>query len=249
MDITTIAGVSGVCAMVFIAVATGQVTKVFLNFHGLFLVGGGTIMSILLNTPLEYFWAAVKSVPSMLSSHDSVKPKTVLPVLISTSQAVHSGGINALRNVDQRAGAGFVAHAAQVALENNDPEYVRTILEQEIIQDHEHNNEIINVYRTMGIVSPMFGLIGTLIGIVDVLKHISNPEEVGANMAIAVTTAFYGILFANLFAVPVAGKLRLRHLQEFLMRQMVVEAVIEMLKGTVPAVLERKLKTFIAANS
>lgn len=245
MDITTFLGFAGLITLLVLAIATGQVTKVFLNFHGLGLVGGGTLVALLINTPLEYFSAAIKAVPGMLHPHTSVQPKNVLPVLISASQAVHSGGINALRSVDQKAGNGFVAHAAQVALENNDPEYVRAILEEEIIRQKEHNEEIINVYRTMGIISPMFGLIGTLIGIVDVLKHISNPEEVGANMAIAVTTAFYGILLANLVAVPLAGKLRIRQLQEFAMRQMVVEAICEMLKGTVPAVLERKLKIFV----
>ncbi len=249
MDITTFLGVGGLVALITIAVATGQVTKVFLNFHGLGLVGGGTLVAMLLNTPWEYFKAAVKAVPGMLHPHTSVQPKTVLPVLIQTSQAVHSGGLNALRGVDQKVAGGFLAHAAQIALENNDPEYVEAILQEEIIRQKEHNEELINVYRTMGIISPMFGLIGTLIGIVDVLKHISNPEEVGANMAVAVTTAFYGILLANLVAVPLAGKLRLRQMQEFAMRQMVVEAICEMLKGTVPAVLERKLKIFVLEHS
>lgn len=249
MDITTFLGFGGLATLITLAIATGQVTKVFLNFHGLGLVGGGTLVALLINTPWEYFKGAIKATPGMLHPHTSIQAKTVLPILIQTSQAVHSGGLNALRNVDQKAGGGFLYHAAQIALENNDPEYVRAILEEEIIRQKEHGEEIINVYRTMGIISPMFGLIGTLIGIVDVLKHISNPEEVGANMAIAVTTAFYGILLANLVALPLAGKLRIRQLQEFAMRQMVVEAIVEMLKGTVPAVLERKLKIYVLEHS
>lgn len=235
--------------MVGLAVATGQITRVFLNFHGIGLVGGGTIVAMLLNTPWEYLKPALGAVFGMLSNHDHIKPAAVLPAVIQASQAVHSQGLNALRSVDQRVGGGWLARAATVALENNDPEYVRALLEQEAIQNKEHQDEIINVYRTMGIVSPMFGLIGTLIGIVDVLKHISNPEEVGANMAVAVTTAFYGILLANLVSVPLAGKLRLRYHQEYVMRAMVIEGVIEMLKGTVPALLERKLKVYVAERS
>jgi chemotaxis protein MotA len=230
VDITTVFGLVALAGLITAAIATGQLTRVFLNFHGIGLVGGGSLIALLLNTPWEYFSAAIKAVPSMLSSH---------------KDTVHSQGINALRSVDARIGRGWLARAATVALENNDPDYVRQTLEQEAIQLNEHKNEVINVYRTMGIVSPMFGLIGTLIGIVDVLKHISNPEEVGANMAVAVTTAFYGILLANLVAVPLAGKLRLRYLHENVMRFMVIDAVVEMLKGTVPALLERKLRVYV----
>lgn len=245
MDITTVFGILALSGLITAAIATGQLTRVFLNFHGIGLVGGGSLIALLLNTPWEYFRDAVKAVPSMLSNHKDTEPGTVLPALIQISQAVHSQGFNALRSVDARVGGGWVARAATVALENNDPVYVRETLEQEAIQLNEHKNEVINVYRTMGIVSPMFGLIGTLIGIVDVLKHISNPEEVGANMAVAVTTAFYGILLANLVAVPLAGKLRLRYLHENTMRFMVIDAIVEMLKGTVPALLERKLKVYV----
>jgi chemotaxis protein MotA len=246
MDYTTIFGVVGAVALVTIAVETGQLNAVFLNFHGIFLVFGGTSVAMLLNTPKEYIWAAFRAVPTLLSDQNQLKPRTVLPILISTSQNVHSQGINALRNVDPQAGGGFLSRAAQIALENNDPEYVRSLLESEVSQDYDHKTEIVNVFRTMGVLSPMFGLIGTLIGIIDVLKHISSPEQVGPNMAVAVTTAFYGILLANMVAVPLAGKLRMRYQQEYVMKGMVVEGIIEMLKGTVPAIVERKLRSFLS---
>jgi chemotaxis protein MotA len=245
MDITTIIGISGVISMVFIAVATGQVTAVFLNFHGIFLVCGGTFMSLLVNTPLTYFWGAIKEIRKIFAGQSWARPENVVPALITAAQNVHSQGINALRGVDQNIANGFFARAATLATEFNDPEFVRAVLENEVAQENEHRNELVNVFRTMGVLSPMFGLIGTLIGIVDVLKQITNPAMVGPAMAVAVTTAFYGILLANLFAVPLAGKIRLKHQQEYMMKGMIIEAIIEMQKGTVPAILERKLKTYI----
>lgn len=244
MDGTTLFGLIGVAAMVAIAIVTGQVSKVFLNFHGIFLVCGGTFCAMLLNTPWKYFWAAVKIVPQMLFPKAAVSPEEIIPILVATAQDVHSRGVVALRGVDARGGP-FFQHAAQIASEFSDPDYVKDLLENELNKEYDHNNEVVNVIRTMVILAPMFGLIGTLIGIVDVLKQISNPEMVGPAMAVAVTTAFYGISMANLVAVPIAGKIRLHQIEEQAAKAMIVEAIVAMLKGAVPALLEKKLRTYI----
>ena len=92
--------------------------------------------------------------------------------------------------------------------------------------------------------APMFGLLGTLIGIVSVLRDLANPASVGASMAVAMTTAFYGISLANIFCVPVAGKLRSRNIEELQAKTMVAEGIVMMLRGTVPLVIERKLRSY-----
>ena len=130
-------------------------------------------------------------------------------------------------------------------MEFKEPKYVQEVLEAELYCEMDHHNEIVNVYRTLSILFPMFGLIGTLIGIVDVLKQISNPEQVGPAMAVAITSAFYGISLANMFATPVAGKLRLKFLQEYLAKAVIVEGITEVLKGTVPVLVERRLEAYL----
>jgi chemotaxis protein MotA len=132
-----------------------------------------------------------------------------------------------------------------VAVEYNDPELVKSILEGEINTSFDRHNEVINVFRTAAILAPMFGLLGTLIGIVSVLKQISNPETVGGAMAVAMTTAFYGISLANMFCVPVAGKLRIRNLEELRAKSMVADGVVMMMRGTIPLVIERKLQAYL----
>ena len=106
-------------------------------------------------------------------------------------------------------------------------------------------NEIANVYRTMGILAPMFGLLGTLIGIISVLKQLSDPESVGPAMGVAITSAFYGILLANMVCVPIAGKIRARIWLRVKLKSMILEGILEIMKGSIPLVVERRLQAYL----
>lgn len=245
MDLTSVMGVVGIFALVGISIATGQVSSAFLNLHGFLVVIGGASVSMMINTPSTLLLTAIRSISVLFRSTALTDPKDIVPLLISASQNVHARGMNALGGMDQKVAGGFLARAAQIAMEFKDPKFVQEVLESELRLEFEHHNEIVNVYRTLSILFPMFGLIGTLLGIVDVLKHISNPESVGPAMAVAITSAFYGISLANLFATPVAGKLRLKFLEEYLSKAVIVEGITEILKGTVPVLVERRLEAYL----
>ena len=124
--------------------------------------------------------------------------------------AVPAKGLTALKEADPVIARGFLMRASLAALEYNDSNFVKQVMEQEINQAADETNEIANVYRTMSILMPMFGLLGTLIGIIGVLRDLSNPENVGPAMGVAITSAFYGIFMANMICVPIAGKIRAR---------------------------------------
>ena len=245
MDITTLLGLIGIVLMVVIGFVSGSISAILFNLHGLILVCGGTTIAMLINTPMEQIFDTVRSLRILIVGQDWARPRPVVAAMITASQEVHSKGIGALRAMDPKIGGGFASRAAQIALEFNNADYVYAVLDNEVTQDLERKNEVVNIFRTMSVLLPMFGLVGTLIGIVDVLKHISNPEEVGSAMAVAVTTAFYGILLANLVAIPVAGKLRIRYAEEYLMKRIVIEAITQMLKGTMPVALERRLQAYL----
>ncbi|MBI5200747.1 MAG: MotA/TolQ/ExbB proton channel family protein [Elusimicrobia bacterium] len=245
MDSTSVLGVLGVFVLAGVAIATGQVSSAFLNAHGFLVVIGGAFVAMMINTPAKLMIDSMKSVFVMFRAAKVTDPKDVVPLMISASQNVHARGMNALGGMDGKVAAGFLTRAAQIAMEFKDPKYVQEVLESELKLEFEHHNEIVNFYRTLSILFPMFGLIGTLLGIVDVLKHIENPESVGPAMAVAITSAFYGISLANLFATPVAGKLRLKFLEEYVCKAVIVEGMVEILKGTVPVLVERRLEAYI----
>lgn len=245
MDLTSVLGVAGVFGLAGVALATGRVSSAFLNAHGFLVVLGGCAVSMMINTPSALLLDSIKAIVIFFRGEAATNPRDIVPILITASQNVHARGMNALGGVDEKIAAGFLARAARIAMEFKDPKYVQEVLEAELRLEFEHHTEIVNVYRTMSILFPMFGLIGTLLGIVEVLKHISNPESVGPAMAVAITSAFYGITLANLFATPVAGKLRLKFLQEYLAKAVIVEGVVEILKGTVPVLVERRLEAYL----
>ncbi|MFA5140153.1 MAG: MotA/TolQ/ExbB proton channel family protein [Elusimicrobiota bacterium] len=244
MDITTIIGLFGVVGLIAAGIFTGAVGSIFFNGHAIFIVFGGTIIAMLINTPGQYIRETITAMVSLLRPDPYGDPGELIPSLVRMSQEVQTNGLGALRNVDGRAAGGFLAEASTTALEYNNADFVRRVLETEVNNKVDRANEVINVIRTAGVVSPMFGLIGTLLGIISVLGQISDMNKVGTAMAIAITSAFYGIMFANLVCIPVAGKLRMRLWEEIKMRAMIVEAVIGMMQGTVPLVLERRLQAF-----
>jgi chemotaxis protein MotA len=248
MDLTTLLGLLAMAVLIIRGATSGEISNTFLNWHGLGVVLGGTGAAILINTPGRYVLESLRAFVSLIRSSPYRRPEDSIPLMVSLAEQAQGRGISALRDVDARAAEGFLSRAAQVALEHNDPVFVREVLEQEVNQNYDTQNEVINVFRSMGVLSPMFGLVGTLIGIVNVLKEISNPEAVGAAMAVAITSAFYGILMANMVCVPVAGKLRIRSWQEVTTKSIILEGVLLIMQGTVPIVVERKLQSFLSSQ-
>ena len=133
----------------------------------------------------------------------------------------------AIENDGQGIGDGFVQFALDTCLAASHEKLAREILAQKIRQIQARHVESANVFRTMSVLFPMFGLIGTLIGIVTVLRNISNPKSLGPAMAVALSTAFFGILISNLICVPVAGKLRFRSKEEIMGKEMIAEGVLK----------------------
>jgi chemotaxis protein MotA len=98
----------------------------------------------------------------------------------------------------------------------------------------------------MGAASPAFGMIGTLIGLVQMLQQLSDPSQIGAGMAVALLTTFYGAIFANLFFLPMSGKLEARDKEEALVRSIMIEGILSIQAGDKPFVMQEKLKSFVS---
>lgn len=245
MDITTILGVAGAVGLVFAGFASGQLSASLLNMHGVIVVLGGTMVATLINTPLKYISRAFFELGSIFRENEEVSPEKLIPVLVNLAEQSRMRGLAALKEADTRVAKGFLGRAATAALEYNDYNFVRQVLEQEINQSVDDMNEVANVYRTMGVMAPMFGLLGTLIGIIEVLKDLGNPESVGPAMAVAITSAFYGIFLSNMVCGPVAGKMRAKVWLEVRMKSMILEGILEIMKGSMPLVVERRLQAYL----
>lgn len=245
MDLTTIFGVGGAAALLFAGVAGEQISASLINMHGVVVVLGGTLAATLINTPLKFMVRAVTEFGAIFREKEETSLGKLVPAIVSLAEQARTRGLVALKEADPALANGFLSRAATAALEYNDYNFVRQVLEQEINRGVDDMSEVVNVYRTMGVMAPMFGLLGTLIGIIGVLKDLANPEGVGPAMAVAITSAFYGILFANMICVPIAGKLRAKVWLEVRMKSMILEGVLEIMKGSMPLAIERRLQSYL----
>ncbi|OIO04308.1 MAG: hypothetical protein AUJ51_02130 [Elusimicrobia bacterium CG1_02_56_21] len=245
MDFGTVFGVIAFVALIFTGIATNQITSSLFNMHGVFVVLGGVSVAMLLSSPLDYLVKAVTELKSLMLDDEAAHLKKTLPVLVAVAEQCRMKGLSALKDVDRKLADGFLGRVSDAALDSNDYKFTKQVIEQEINQAADEMNEIANVYRTMGLLAPMFGLLGTLIGIISVLKQLSDPESVGPAMGVAITSAFYGILFANMVCVPISCKIRARIWLRVKLKSMILEGVLEIMKGSMPIVVERRLQAFL----
>lgn len=244
MDIMSVFGLFLFAIILVLGVTLGEIPKIIFNLHSFLIVAGGTLTATLISSSKIYIHKSFASIKNIFFSSDEDEFKKIIPYIVQLAENSRKIGLKSLKEADERLGGGFVKRSCDAALEYGDYQFVKNILENEINHSYDEFIEVSNVYRTMGILSPMFGLIGTLLGIVGVLKELSNPEAVGPAMAVAITSAFYGILLSNLVFTPFANKIRARALINVKLKTMILEGVLEIMKGSIPLMVERRLKSF-----
>jgi chemotaxis protein MotA len=137
----------------------------------------------------------------------------------------------------------------QMAIDGMESSSIEEVMSIEIQYLEERHRLGSEIFTTMGSYAPAVGMLGTIIGLVQMLMQMEDPSQIGAPMAVALLTTFYGTLIANLLFLPVAGKLRTRSKQEVLIKQMFLEGVISLQSGDNHRVVEQKLKAFIAPSA
>lgn len=245
MDLGTIIGLAAFAVFMGYGFISGEFSTSLVNTHAVFVVLGGSIVSMLINTPFRYLVLAVTELRKLMFTDERNDMVHAVTMLTGLAEQCRSRGLAALKDADPVFAGGFLARVSAAALEYNDFNFVKQVIEQEINQAADETNEIANVYRTLGVLSPMFGLLGTLIGIIGVLKQLSDPESVGSAMGVAISSAFFGILLANMLCVPVAGKIRARIWMQVRLKSMILDGILEIMKGSIPMVVERRLQSYI----
>lgn len=223
---------------------SGTSTAIF-NAHGLMIVGFGTLAATLINCPLRQLWSALITLgglflPARLPSAEGV----IAELSRLARQAQVEGGLLSLQEESRDFADGFLHRAVTVAITTGESGETRRILENEIRQTRISRQEDANVFRTIGVLSPMFGLLGTLLGMIRVLETMSEPTKVGPAMAIALSSAFFGIGLANFICIPVAGQIRLRSMRETQILEMILEGVLDLAAGKPPYLIEVHLSSY-----
>jgi chemotaxis protein MotA len=247
MDIATILGVISAFGLVCIAIFMGGGLQLFVNIPALMIVVGGTLGATMINYPLRDVFAVFKVVKKALFARN-ISVSELIKGFVVYAQKSRKEGILALENEMKEVNDEFLKKGVQLAIDGLEPKEISDILETEVEFVRTRHQLGAEIFSTMGTFSPALGMIGTLIGLVQMLQTMDDPSKIGPAMAVALLTTFYGSIMANIVCLPISGKLKTRSKEEVLTKEMAIQGIVSLSNGDNPRILEQKLQAFIPPN-
>jgi chemotaxis protein MotA len=208
------------------------------------IVLGGTVGAVLLQFPLNVFVAAMKYAMRIFVSGGSDGHAVVAQIVKFANKARRSGIVSLDQDLPTVEDP-FLKQALMLAIDGTEPSEVRKIMQMEIDNKTEMEEKFPQVLEAAGGYSPTVGIIGAIIGLIQVMQHLNNIDEVGRGIAVAFVATIYGVALANLVFLPAAGKLKIRQRDEQMIKGMMLEGIISILEGMNPRMIETKLNTFL----
>lgn len=246
MDIGTIIGLLGALGLIVGSMALGDGgIGPFVNLPSALIVFGGTIMTTLINQTLPNVLAAFKSAMNAFFIK-LTPPEELVPVIISLAQKARKEGLVSLEG--EEIPDPFLARGVRLGVDGLSPEVVRATLTAELISLKERHQRGQKVFRFMAGTGPAMGMIGTLIGLVQMLLAMDDPSAIGPAMAVALLTTLYGAVLAFVICNPIADKLENRTKDEVSQRMLAIVGVESILKGDNTMVIQSRLDAYLAPS-
>jgi len=242
MDIATLIGVLFGSGLVLGAILMGGEVTLFVNVPGLLIVLGGSFSALFVKFPMGTVLTTVKVTTNAFleRAHNLEK---LIDEIGEVATINRRDGTLALENY--QATQPFLQQAISYLVANVEPEFIEASLINDIKILQERHDTGKNIFKSLGSSAPAFGMIGTLIGLIQMMAAMSDPSQIGPAMAVALLTTFYGALLSNLVFLPIADKLEIRSKYEVLARQLIVDGMIAIIKGQAPSVLKECLQTYL----
>ncbi len=245
MDIATVVGVFGAFGVIIGAIVLGGSAGTFVNIPSLVVVVGGTFAVTLAQIPLAQFLGSFK-VGIGAFFHKSSEPTKVIEEAIELANVARKEGILALegKEIEDQ----FLKDGIQFCIDGHPAEIVNKMLARDINLGLERQLIGIKMFKSVATAAPAMGMIGTLIGLVQMLANMSDPKSIGPAMAVALLTTLYGAVIANAIATPIAEKLKAISVTDRINKLIILESITGIQEGTNPAILKQLLTTFIPEN-
>lgn len=191
------------------------------------------------------FVAGLKSI-ALIFKTSAMNVPEIIQKIIDLSNVARKEGLLSLEEAASDIDDEFLKKGILLIVDGTDPELVRAIMETELVSVEGRHKEKIGFWENLGAMGPAWGMIGTLIGLILMLKDLSDLAAVGPNMATALITTFYGSVLANWICAPVATKLKGKNDEEMMVKEIEIEGLLSIQAGENPRVIEEKLKSFLA---
>ena len=242
MDLATLIGLIGAFAFVIMAMLLGGTLEMFVDATSILIVFGGTTFVVMIKYNMRQFFSAIKiALKAFLFQVDS--SELLIEKIVAMADAARKGGFLALEEVEIT--NPFMQKGIDMLVDGHDAEVVRNTLKNDIRLTTERHDTGSGIFTSFGDVAPAMGMIGTLIGLVAMLSNMDDPKSIGPAMAVALLTTLYGAILANMAAIPIADKLKLRSEEEQLNRNLILDGVIGIQNGQNPRVIEGILRNYL----
>ncbi|MBQ6807160.1 MAG: motility protein A [Lachnospiraceae bacterium] len=248
MDIASILGLVICFVLVIFGIVFGNDFSVifrFLNMPSALITFGGAFCCILASYTLENFVGGLKSMALIFKTSNMNVPETIQKI-IDLSNVARKEGLLSLEEAAGDIEDPFLQKGILLVVDGTDPELVRAIMETELVSMEDRHKTKIGFWEDLGAMGPAWGMIGTLIGLINMLQDMNDPSSIGPSMAVALITTLYGSLLANWICAPVATKLKSKNADEMMMKEIEIEGLLSIQAGENPRVIEEKLKSFLA---
>ncbi len=249
MDIASLAGLVVCIAMVVFGIAQGDegIAGIlgFLDAPSACITFGGAFAAVLTSNHLADFINGLKSFTISLKLPKVNEAETIKHI-IELSNVARKEGLLALEEAANDLEDPFLKKGILLIVDGTDPELVRAIMETELTCMETRHKKNIKFWADLASMGPAWGMIGTLIGLINMLKKLDDPSAIGPNMAVALITTLYGSMLANWVCTPVAEKLGVDNNAEVAMEEVVIEGLLSIQAGENPRVIEEKLKSFLS---
>jgi len=243
VDLATLIGVVGAIGLLVMAMMLSGDISMFMDTQSLIIVFGGSIFIVISNYNLGQFFGIGKIIGKAFMFKIE-QPDELIEKSVEMADAARKGGFLALEEAE--ISNAFMQKGVDMLVDGHDADVVRGTLQKDINLTTERHETGSNMMMALADVAPAMGMIGTLIGLVAMLSNMDDPKSIGPAMAVALLTTLYGAFLANVIAIPIASKLKLRMAEEKLNQELILDAVLGIQDGQNPRVIEGLLKNYLA---
>lgn len=244
MDLGTIIGfVFGLVCLV-VSILLGGTIDAYIDVPSVFVTLGGGLASTVISYKLKDIIGVTKLVGNAFKSKTSSAVDTIA-MMVKLSEKTRREGLLSIEPELEQMKDEFIKQSLQLVVDGIESETIKDFMDTEIENMQARHGKGQAIFKTMAALFPAWGMIGTLIGLINLLKSLNDPAQIGPAMSVALITTFYGSIMANFVCTPIANKLKLNSDEEVHQREMIAEAVISIQAGENPKMLEQKLKIFL----
>jgi len=246
LDLATLIGLIAAFGIVMASIILGGSAGTFVNTPSLLVVLGGTVAVTMMKFSLGQFLGAA-SIAVKAFLHKPTAPEQLIETAVDLAKTARQGGLLALE--DAEVPDEFMKSGLGLLIDGHPADVVRSMLTKDLNLTLQRHSDGQDIFKAIGDVGPAMGMIGTLIGLVQMLSNMDDPKQIGPAMAVALLTTLYGAILANMFAIPIADKLAVRSREENKSKSLVIDALISIQGGQNPRIIQNLLETYLPKSA